>query len=514
MARGRKPGGKNKSKPLDEAEKLSEFELERTGSPSPPQPATMDTTGSGDNTPTEMNLDEPSVKKKKMAPRSSEQFKIGPKFEGTDNIRSIFIASSDELVQPNIDARIDRGFDLIDNEWIGYKRNYFSLVAAFQFIDKPREIFLKEKFYVLGTENEKLNLTCFAIRLESDCCEEDVKVGLVQHTAKRDRGPQYKPQVFPAVSGTLPNHSDIKKCSNIRNNIKIDEFNRLFYLYDYEDEVSDDSIINTYPKNSKISTVAKYERMQFSNSFNFRRPALVNRHFVLRIELLGILDDGTYIVLSTNSTPPLIVRGRSPSNYKIARMNSKREQKLLNHNSDLLTRPGNLSSHKFKFKKSNGSLSMMRPITTLNLSGNTPMIYQDSQDESEHEIQPSNKFGLNPMEENTPNISKTFDYYDNINLPDSLESPFNENYFEDYSDKENNPIKIEHESDGFILNPSSHKSKHLHKSKSKHKHKHKHKHSHKHRHKHKQKSEKDESRKTPSSFNKFKSELERLQMEL
>lgn len=259
--------------------------------------------------------------KKKVAPRSSQQFKVGPKFKDTEVNRKIFITSSDELVIPILSARVDRGFDLIDDEWIGYKRNYFTLVASFKLLDKDYKLFYKEKFHVLNDNDKCLNISCFALRLVSTCCEEDVEVNLIQHTAKRDRGPQYLPPIFPAIPGDLPSHSIIKQSSNIRNDSKIDQFNKLFFVNVEniaKEDLSSDAIINTYPEGN-ITTVARYERMQFSTSINYRKPALVNRHFILKVELLGVLEDGRYTVLAGIESPPLIVRGRSPSNYNLNR---------------------------------------------------------------------------------------------------------------------------------------------------------------------------------------------------
>lgn len=262
--------------------------------------------------------------KKKVAPRSSEQFKIGPKFNDTEVHRKIFISSSNEHVIPVLDVRIDRGFDFLEGEWIGYKRNYFTLVSAFQFLGRDTSLLFNEKFHIIDNTNKCLNIKCFALRLVSNCCEEDIRVNLIQHTAKRDRGPQYLPPVYPAIPGILPHHNIIKQSANIRNGSKIDQFNKLFSISheDVKNKGRKDSIIRTYPED-KITTVARYERMQFSTSINYRKPILTNRHFVLRVELLGVLDDGRYTILATMESPPLIVRGRSPSNYQIAKANYK-----------------------------------------------------------------------------------------------------------------------------------------------------------------------------------------------
>lgn len=262
-------------------------------------------------------------KKRKVAPRSGLQFKVGPTFESTTLYRPIYISSTNESVFPFVNARIDRGFENYGGEWIGYKRNYFTLVSCFELEDQNPDIFFSEKFHILNDLGEVDNISCFALRLVSRCSEDDTVVNLIQHTAKRDRGPQYLPPVYPAISGYLPSHSIIKQASNIRNGDKIDQYNRLFYLDNNTLQNSvDDSILGTYPE-GRIATVARYERIQFSTSINYRKSTMVNRHFVLKVELLGLLDDGKYAVLASTETQPLVVRGRSPSNYQMAKRNLK-----------------------------------------------------------------------------------------------------------------------------------------------------------------------------------------------
>ena len=59
-----------------------------------------------------------------------------------------------------MNARIDRGFDLTNNEWVGYKRNYFSVVASFSFEEYEinKSILPKNGFFIVsGEKNIKSN---------------------------------------------------------------------------------------------------------------------------------------------------------------------------------------------------------------------------------------------------------------------------------------------------------------------------------------------------------------------
>lgn len=328
-------------------------------------------------------------KRRKVAPRSSEQFKVGPDFNETRVNRNIYITSSNELINPELKARIDRGFDFMEDEWIGYKRNYFTLVAAFLFIGKEQDLFFHEKFHIVDDDENQLNIKCFALRLVSECCENDIRVTLVQHTPKRDRGPQYQPPVYPSVSGTIPDHNLIKQSANIRNDNKIEQLNKLFYLdQDTCQSISTNSILHDYPE-GKISTAARYERMQFSTSVNYRKPALINRHFILRVELLAVLDDGRYAILASIDSPPLVVRGRSPSNYQLSRLKTVKPIKSydnlsLQSENNLMMFDTNSQLKSDKLLK-NGKHAVTSSIinqvdNTLNfgVSGTNPIIYDDS----------------------------------------------------------------------------------------------------------------------------------------
>lgn len=262
--------------------------------------------------------DTPNRSPQKTAPRSGNQFKVGPSFQATVQILPIHIVSTNEIILPIINARIDRGFDLINNEWIGYKRNYFTLVSAFEFEGHDDDIVSREKFYTVDKESGSIiEILSFGIKLESRCCEDNSIVDLIQHTAKRDRGPQYSPPEYFAIPGELPSHEVIKKSANIRNESKVTSYNRLFFL-DFSEfgELKIDCVLKTYPVDEPAATVSRYERIQFSSAVNYRKPILTHRSFSLNVILFANIKEGKRINLAYSKTPALIIRGRSPSNYR------------------------------------------------------------------------------------------------------------------------------------------------------------------------------------------------------
>ncbi|RLV93705.1 Meiosis-specific transcription factor NDT80 [Spathaspora sp. JA1] len=266
---------------------------------------------------------------RKVAPRSSDLFRVGPHFTMTRQHQRIYCHGIDLEVQPIVQARIDRGFEMGDNgTWIGYKRNYFTLVSSFMFDNFNFDRFIHNKFYTINDKGFRVDINYFAIRLVAKCSDDDVSISLIQHTAKRDKGPQFPPPIYPAVPGNLPDHETVKASCNKRNNNKIDAMNKIFYFDrgNYYNEynlnsIKDESCLRNYPSDS-IARVARFERIQFTSSIRIKSSNINSRFFTLHVELLGIVEDEHQmgqiqpILLSSVETPPLIIRGRSPSSYQ------------------------------------------------------------------------------------------------------------------------------------------------------------------------------------------------------
>ncbi|EMG48721.1 hypothetical protein G210_0659, partial [Candida maltosa Xu316] len=256
----------------------------------------------------------------KIAPRSGLQFKIGPPFGLTNQIASLFITETNRKVTPILSSRIDRGFENIDDEWIGYKRNYFSIVSSFsfdEFDESSSSVFQKHGFSI-ETVGEVHRVERFVIRLVSKSMEDDVDVVLVQHTAKRDRGPIFEPPIIPVIPGTIPDHELIRDGANIKKVSRIREFERLFCQNrDSLPTLNKFSILRNYNDSDSYTKVVKYERIQFASSFNAKKQAVnEKKRFILQIQLLAKLkDDKTYAIIATSNTPPLLIRSRSPGSY-------------------------------------------------------------------------------------------------------------------------------------------------------------------------------------------------------
>ncbi|CAR21591.1 transcription factor NDT80 [Lachancea thermotolerans CBS 6340] len=279
----------------------------------------------------------------KIAPRSTLQFKIGPSFETVGRYCQVLGHRDKRPVNFMLRPRIDRGFDHIEDEWIGYKRNYFTLVTSFEVESLELPEFLNQSFEVDGVSgaSSPLRPKYFAVRLMAVCDEDESQVSLVQHTAKRDKGPQFEPPILALVPATLPSHQIIREASNVRNESKMKKYDSLFFFYRNTDaqEFAPESVVHSYPKD-RIKKVARYERVQFSSSINAKKQPNQCKHFKLRVVLGCVVDGqhlnqdsfcayqgldclvengtGTFVPILEMETPPLVIRGRSPSNYSAA----------------------------------------------------------------------------------------------------------------------------------------------------------------------------------------------------
>lgn len=280
-------------------------------------------------------------RKLKIAPRSTLQFKVGPPFEMVNTYGNVIDNKTGQVVQLRIIPRIDRGFDNIEDEWVGYKRNYFTLVASFETPNCSLESFLKSNYQVTLVENfyrQTAAIKYFAIKIEARSDDEHTEINLVQHTAKRDKGPQFAPAMCPLIPSELPKHQIIREASNVRNTNKMRKYDSTFYFHRDQEKnnFKEDCILHTYPKNC-IQKVARYERVQFASSISVKKPSQQNRHFRLYVILGAVIETeslkegftsqhceeitlgdgkkGIFVHLQEMNTPPLIIRGRSPSNY-------------------------------------------------------------------------------------------------------------------------------------------------------------------------------------------------------
>ncbi|KAK3840146.1 MAG: hypothetical protein JOS17DRAFT_6857 [Linnemannia elongata] len=119
-------------------------------------------------------------------------------------------------------------------------------------------------------------VTHFSISISSKIASTSTKIGLVQHTPKRDKGPQF-----------VPNRREIRGGGN-------------FGL----------------PATTCNQSIATFERVQFKTATanNGKRRA-AQQFYILMVDLYAHTQDGHTIRVAASQSDALVVRGRSPGHY-------------------------------------------------------------------------------------------------------------------------------------------------------------------------------------------------------
>ncbi|CEP08706.1 hypothetical protein [Parasitella parasitica] len=194
-------------------------------------------------------------------------FEMGPSFTGTKQLCELY-----SMDQSN----------RADQDWTCYRRNYFQISSAFdihginyimQGSEIPRLLLKKS-----NDSQELLAVDYFSIGVSARVTNNDKKIDLVQHTPKRDKGPQMIPEPKPVCAG-----------GNLH--------------------------LASVGSNHSIAT---FERLQFKTATanNGKRRA-AQQYYEIAVHLYANFPERReppFLVASCVS-PPLVVRGRSPGHY-------------------------------------------------------------------------------------------------------------------------------------------------------------------------------------------------------
>lgn len=107
-------------------------------------------------------------------------------------ITQALVDGRQRTVHPELHAKIDKGFFQADNDWTCYRRNYFAVACSYKL--KPEsggEV--SGPIYIRSKPNRSVEkfAMCIAACIDND---ENKPIELVQHTPKRDKGPQTTPE--------------------------------------------------------------------------------------------------------------------------------------------------------------------------------------------------------------------------------------------------------------------------------------------------------------------------------
>ncbi|KAI9837866.1 MAG: hypothetical protein M1838_004732, partial [Thelocarpon superellum] len=228
----------------------------------------------------------------------------GPPLQSTSVIYHISAADG-QSVRPEINARIDKGFFLADQDWTCYRRNYFSVACSYTL----RPQVTSGPLYLLRPNGPVMtdHIQGFAMSIAAVVDGVGGKaVELVQHTPKRDKGPQGKPErvklsPHPGGSvGMLPGRASACGLSPGQGG-----FDPAYG-----------------PPGGEQRTVANFERIQFkSATANNGKRRAAQQYYHLIVELYAEVGS-SYVKVASRISVPMVVRGRSPGHYQDNRRGS------------------------------------------------------------------------------------------------------------------------------------------------------------------------------------------------
>ncbi|KAI8968246.1 hypothetical protein BDF20DRAFT_895215 [Mycotypha africana] len=205
---------------------------------------------------------------------------IGPYFSSTKIYDNLYASDKQTLLSVRIQSKFDRGFFLADNDWTCYRRNYFQVSTVFSLHGFNHYYAVEPHIYVSATNsNNELALypvQRFLVGISARAANNDKTVELIQHTPKRDKGPQFTPEPKPILPGGNLSMSSVANNQNI----------------------------------------VTFERIQFKTATanNGKRRA-AQQYYVVMTDLYAETDRMELIKIGTCQSASLIVRGRSPGHY-------------------------------------------------------------------------------------------------------------------------------------------------------------------------------------------------------
>ncbi|ORX61401.1 p53-like transcription factor [Hesseltinella vesiculosa] len=283
-----------------------------------------------------VNNDPYPAMRKPRAHRSDGMYpsEVGPKFTPTKCLEPIYNMDHTTVLTPTIQGKMDRFF-FTDNDWTCYRRNYFQVSCGFtlpgitfQTVQPPGQHHHhpshqhhlvpgmppggyydphapanQRAFYppppfpappphqepqcYIRMDGQDVQIHQFCLSISAKVSNSDKKIDLVQHTPKRDKGPQSTPKPRPV----LPSNSSL--------NLSMAS--------------------GAMGLSGGLQSIVTFERIQFKTATanNGKRRAAQQYYVCLMDLYVDVFLDGIIrqIKVASCHSEPLVVRGRSPGHY-------------------------------------------------------------------------------------------------------------------------------------------------------------------------------------------------------
>ncbi|ORZ19756.1 hypothetical protein BCR42DRAFT_410453 [Absidia repens] len=228
--------------------------------PPPPPPYLMN--GSG------------SIRRKR---RESDYTSDTPTFGMTHYNGNIYATDKSSVLDVRIQSKVDRGFFLADNDWTCYRRNYFQISSSFS-LQGVVVLYDGQELPCFVQDQDMLHeVDQFYIGISARLSDCDKQILLIQHTAKRDKGPQNTPEARPIRPGGNLSFSSV----------------------------------------GANQSIVTFERIQFkSATANNGKRRAAQQYYIVVMELFAkVRSSGKLVPVASTESQPVVVRGRSPGHY-------------------------------------------------------------------------------------------------------------------------------------------------------------------------------------------------------
>ena len=267
------------------------------------------------------------------SPTAIDPSSDGPVFEATRQFVPLYTSDTNTPLQIQLRAKLNKGFFLSNsNKWTCYRRNYFQVSAAYVLVNpmSSAEVLSRgiEEGGLLLDQGTGLAIPIVRLHVSISARvygEETKDVSLVQHTPKRDKGPQLKPKLRCISSGGDTDIQPIPANSDAEDS-------------DHEHPSAD----------GVIQSVATWERLQFKQATanNGKRKA-AQQYFCIVVEMIAEIPLSSvvhgqhdqnhwgpqFIRIATTQSTALVVRGRSPGHYSDG-LGTSGQDRFLSHPTD------------------------------------------------------------------------------------------------------------------------------------------------------------------------------------
>lgn len=221
-------------------------------------------------------------------------------------------------VVPTLEAKIDKGFFWSsDRVWTCYRRNYFAVTVSFGLSPWPNP---QARLY-LNRDGKVEQIQSLAVHLAAAVDGANGKaIELIQHTPKRDKGPQLamkKELLAPTPPGKPHDHNGYGIGNFHAQNSAVGPS---LPLQDQADPSQSQQYANG-AHHASTNFQHAFERIQFkyATANNGKRRAQ-QQYYHLIVELYANVQnprdpEPTWVKICSRSSEQVVVRGRSPSHY-------------------------------------------------------------------------------------------------------------------------------------------------------------------------------------------------------